>query len=308
MPSKIRLGVPYTTNEGGYNWFEAQSLDTNQSGHASSRNPTTGRILKSESHPTFPKTVVGEINAGMHFYRDPQGNLYTSEQPMSEKYPYNMIFQDVNIPIDMDWLRKRQAFAESGFKNNTTNHKEASGLFQIRPIALKEYVNATGDNGDLSDPKYNKKVRDWYFDFIYNNRITQHDNQVEHLARTLAAYNWGFGNLSANLKEHPDNWLQYAPKETRDYVNFILYGDDIDSRLNEDQYQKAVAMQQHLKSGGILLAKSGIHIKPENRGKFTALKKRTGKSSTWYKEHGTPSQKKMATFALNSRHWNHDKD
>ena len=48
-----------------------------------------------------------------------------------------------------------------------------------------------------------------------------------------------------------------------------------------------------------------IHIKPENRGKFTALKERTGHSATWFKEHGTPSQKKMAVFALNSRHWKH---
>ena len=63
------------------------------------------------------------------------------------------------------------------------------------------------------------------------------------------------------------------------------------------------------KRGGILKrvesGKSGIHIKPENRGKFTALKKRTGKSSTWYKEHGTPAQKKMAVFALNARKWKH---
>ena len=49
----------------------------------------------------------------------------------------------------------------------------------------------------------------------------------------------------------------------------------------------------------------GIHIKPENRGKFTALKKRTGKSASWFKEHGTPSQKKMATFALNAKKWKH---
>ena len=63
------------------------------------------------------------------------------------------------------------------------------------------------------------------------------------------------------------------------------------------------------RNGGILKrvesGKSGIHIKPENRGKFTALKKRTGKSSTWYKEHGTPAQKKMAVFALNARKWKH---
>ena len=48
-----------------------------------------------------------------------------------------------------------------------------------------------------------------------------------------------------------------------------------------------------------------IHIKPENRGKFTALKERTGHSATWFKEHGTPAQRKMATFALNARHWKH---
>lgn len=48
-----------------------------------------------------------------------------------------------------------------------------------------------------------------------------------------------------------------------------------------------------------------IYIKPENRGKFTALKERTGKSATWFKEHGTPTQKKMATFALNARKWKH---
>jgi hypothetical protein len=32
-----------------------------------------------------------------------------------------------------------------------------------------------------------------------------------------------------------------------------------------------------------------IHIKPENRGKFTALKKRTGHSASWFKAHGTPA-------------------
>ena len=48
---------------------------------------------------------------------------------------------------------------------------------------------------------------------------------------------------------------------------------------------------------------SDIHIKPQNKGKFTALKKRTGHSATWFKQHGTPAQKKMATFELNSKKW-----
>ena len=46
-----------------------------------------------------------------------------------------------------------------------------------------------------------------------------------------------------------------------------------------------------------------IFIKPENRGKFTALKKRTGHSASWFKENGTPAQRKMAVFELNSKKW-----
>lgn len=76
-----------------------------------------------------------------------------------------------------------------------------------------------------------------------------------------------------------------------------------------EEYEKAGFNTNTFKRGGILKrvesGKSGIHIKPENRGKFTALKKRTGKSSTWYKEHGTPEQKKMAVFALNAKKWKH---
>ena len=48
-----------------------------------------------------------------------------------------------------------------------------------------------------------------------------------------------------------------------------------------------------------------IHIKPENRGKFTALKERTGHSTSWFREHGTPAQKKMAVFAANAKKWHH---
>ena len=49
---------------------------------------------------------------------------------------------------------------------------------------------------------------------------------------------------------------------------------------------------------------NGIHIKKSHEGKFTALKKKTGKSASWYKENGTPEQKKMATFELNAKKWN----
>ena len=87
-----------------------------------------------------------------------------------------------------------------------------------------------------------------------------------------------------------------------------FYLDDyfgVDSRpKNPDEfyggYITPTVFTENKKSNG-----GKIHIKPENRGKFTALKKRTGHSASWFKAHGTPAQKKMAIFALNARKWKH---
>lgn len=38
------------------------------------------------------------------------------------------------------------------------------------------------------------------------------------LAKTLAAYNWGPKNVDKAIKEHGDDWLTHAPRETQDYV------------------------------------------------------------------------------------------
>lgn len=85
-----------------------------------------------------------------------------------------------------------------------------------------------------------------------------------------------------------------AAQANEDAVNNMSRAADAIADKNYD------LMAQNIMAGG-----GKIYIKPKNRGKFTALKEKTGKSSTWYKEHGTPSQKKMATFALNAKKWKH---
>ena len=52
---------------------------------------------------------------------------------------------------------------------------------------------------------------------------------------------------------------------------------------------------------------SGIHINPENKGKFTATKKRTGKSTEELTHSKNPLTRKRAIFAQNCRKWNHKK-
>lgn len=52
---------------------------------------------------------------------------------------------------------------------------------------------------------------------------------------------------------------------------------------------------------------SKIHIKPENKGKFTATKKATGKSTEELTHSKNPVTKKRAVFAKNAAQWGHSK-
>ena len=55
----------------------------------------------------------------------------------------------------------------------------------------------------------------------------------------------------------------------------------------------------------IPVAKSGIYIKPENRGKFTETKKRTGKTTEELTHSKNPLTRKRAIFAQNAKKWKH---
>lgn len=83
--------------------------------------------------------------------------------------------------------------------------------------------------------------------------------------------------------------------------------------LNTLSYEEA----DYFKKGGRLIPKhksgSGIHIKPENKGKFTASAKKAGQSvqehakSVLSNPNATPLQKKRANFARNAAKWKHEK-
>lgn len=104
-----------------------------------------------------------------------------------------------------------------------------------------------------------------------------------------------------------DGWFSDKAKDKTkelnraiDIANFRAYNSLVNTAENVDTANDMNILANFASDGG------PIHIKKKNRGKFTALKKRTGKSASWFKAHGTPAQKKMATFALNARKWKHE--
>ena len=266
MPNIIpkRLGIPYKTlpNEDEYDYYNAYEIPEGND-HWNSRNPTTGRILKSDQHPTFiNKTVPNEYKAGYEFYTDPFGNLYSFG--LEEEIPYLqrplMARKQYKIPKVSSYmpsaeLALRQAYMESGFNPNARSGANAQGIFQIKSGALSDYLKATNDYGDLYDPMYNKKVRDWLMNKLYNSPTINTNNPKEEvrLAKALAAYNWGRKNLEDHLVAlknagkdiYSDNsWMEGIPTETKNYINFILYHKPTEYKSDEE-----LAKLKHLYDG-----------------------------------------------------------
>jgi hypothetical protein len=71
-------------------------------------------------------------------------------------------------------------------------------------------------NGSM-DIEKSRVVADYY----YNTRIPQMLNTYgieDNINTRIAAYNWGIGYLLNAWKQYGQDWLNYAPKETQNYI------------------------------------------------------------------------------------------
>ena len=182
-------------------------------------------------------------------------------------------------------------------------------------------------NKDLQK-RFPKKYAD--NDYI-NAAIKEDENTLEALRKTYSTGKpVGISEMSWNtrqlLRNGEINDEQISPLNVLKAYN-IRYDKDKNAMYYSDeydfnQYEKFVPgksfrirgyvdLNKNKKKalGGYIYRRSlkngGIYIKPSHRGRFTALKERTGHSTIWFKENGTPAQKKMATFALNAAKWKH---
>lgn len=226
--------------------------------------------------------------------------------------PFDM--SGVTPSLDLAEMKMRQRYAESGFRDNLTSKAGAKGRYQIMPITLQEYTERTGKTGDLMDASFNEGIRDWYMDtrlpqFSVMKRGNPTDLVREY--RRYAAYNMGPGALNKALTkaekdgvdiDNTTDWVSYLPKETRDYVSFIVGGQDVaDSSKTRLLYEAAKRLR------GVKMADGGkIHIAKNKRGTFTAAAKKHGKSVQAFasqvlahKENYSPAMVKKANFARN---------
>lgn len=154
----------------------------------------------------------------------------------------------------------------------------------IKPLSPEEIHSLTGKEVTTTDRIVDDAVKNGY------QRV--HFNDIMDGGSVTKDGHWYDDAINENVL------LPHTP-------HFILHPEQSKWSLLSKDLNKIVIEKQ----GGILKrvesGKSGIHIKPENRGKLTRLKKRTGKSEAELWKEGDPAVRKMITFARNSRKWKH---
>ena len=102
------------------------------------------------------------------------------------------------------------------------------------------------------------------------------------------------------------------PVSLNNKLTYTYVGTPTDSAQWINQYKQIYGMAKGGIFGVPYLKKGGIHIKEENKGKFTASAKAAGQSvqehakSVLNDPNATPLQKKRANFARNAKKWKHE--
>ena len=167
-----------------------------------------------------------------------------------------------------DELLKRQAYKESTFNPAAVSPAGYKGLTQIGEEVLTDYSKKKGGKKlDPFNPKDAVELQKFAMDDLYNASFINKPDQPDsvRLAKTLAAYNWGRGNLFNYLNEQKQkgvniydsyDWLNDLPKETSDYVNKILLQEDQSFNKNykrdstNPKYKDVTSLYDKKKFGG----------------------------------------------------------
>ena len=167
-------------------------------------------------------------------------------------------------------LLMKQAYVESNWDPNIVNSKGYTGLGQIGPQLAQDYKKANNIKGDINllDPKVNADIQEWSMNELMNSSFINKGNSTDEvkLAKALAAYNWGRGNMFKMLVKQKDagvdiyrslDWLSELPKETLEYYKMITTDNfNPETRpLMQQDYLKAlendsIIKNYYKKSGG----------------------------------------------------------
>jgi hypothetical protein len=221
---------------------------------------------------------------------------------LGKKYSSDMIFLNDENGLDEGLQGYSPSFIVYSLIGEDSEYNAKDPFFTIdsgiRSIDAYDFERMLDEDGlnritgwDVVQFLDDSDAFDAFESFIYNNYPQQYRSMnteaiEDYTTEQFFDANWD--ELAKSLMQQPVNEgrvLEMTEEELRTIVS-----------------EGAKEAYARIKEG-----KSGIHIDPENKGKFTATKERTGKSTEELTHSKNPLTRKRAIFAQNAKKWNHSK-
>lgn len=203
------------------------------------------------------------INAGIGYKFQTGGQSKLNSEEVKKEQSFTITPQ----------LLYKQAYIESRLEPTANNSGGYKGLGQIGDPLISDYLKANKiDKIDPFDPKQNHDVQSWSMNELYNSSFINKPGSTDEvkLAKALAAYNYGRGNMLKFLTNQKEkgvdiykstDWLSDLPQETREYIDMIMYNGKTEGRPNvqenfmkttTDKFYEPIRIIYGYKQGGSL--------------------------------------------------------
>ena len=165
-----------------------------------------------------------------------------NDEGLSEFFPKEMKWLDWEDKSFRDALLDSQVHTESRGKANAISPAGAVGLAQFMPgtwadAKKKGWVD---NDADRTDPEASIKAQKELMTSLYNRpEMKDSISGEERYAKTLAAYNAGYGSLRKALRKADNQggyWLDYMSNETKGYIPAIMNKTEEEYFKNTENY------------------------------------------------------------------------
>lgn len=256
---------------------------------------------------TYSKELVSEAERDYIIETTRQQQLkqmlsYRNEQHLTNPHYWELVdpnkfrqyalktFKWLDTPVNPDRQKKVYLNIKNPFEIDAKGKHWSQFEFEDFPKAMQEVMLPNGYS--IYRPWSTRSIEAAYPKLGYDSAVIQNLIDLGGNKRYVSK-----GIPSTIIETKNPNNIKYVDAVTYDDSGNIIPLSERDN-FNLNDFRYADGKLPGYKNGK-------IRIKPANRGKFTALKKRTGHSTSWFKENGTPAQKKMAVFAMNAKKWKH---
>jgi hypothetical protein len=228
--------------------------------HLSSRDPKTGRILKSEDHDTFYNSVIEDDKLGYVTYKSKDGNIYSKKQyeidiagdaqeifrvddtdavvkesVVGEKEPVSKVEREAS-KRKLDFEVTRDQLLSVDVKDKLFDKDYTDGLLDV--YAPKEIIRkgATGGPGGVT--MYEETVRDQKKVDLYQNALNEAKKEVlsEKLSNITGSGETAFQSAELSIDNAMNSWLETAKElETKEGRKDLTF---LENLILDDEYIK----------------------------------------------------------------------